>query len=207
MIKLNFDTARRFGARYPRSLDRFRSQRGKIDFFFSLGVLQILTLTYIVFYFFPRKKYLEGIDLGFYVWIYLEYAFLQTVEISNCLGIHCEICCFLQPKAVFPANVAYLCDSSCIWLTWLLRTFWFQEWPLPQETRIWSLGQEDPLGKGMASHSSILAFRISWTEEPGGLQSVGSQRVRHDWVTNTIEYLILVICNFSIPILFLIACN
>ena len=43
------------------------------------------------------------------------------------------------------------------------------------------LGQEDPLEQGMATHSSILAWRIPWTEEPGGLQSIGSQRVRHDW--------------------------
>ena len=54
-----------------------------------------------------------------------------------------------------------------------------------QETWVWSLGQEDPLKKGMATHSSILAWRIPWTEEPGGLQSVGSQRVGHDWATNT----------------------
>ena len=53
--------------------------------------------------------------------------------------------------------------------------------PLPvQHTWVWSLGQEDPLEKEMATHSSILAWRIPWTEEPGGLQSVGSQRVRHD---------------------------
>ena len=47
--------------------------------------------------------------------------------------------------------------------------------PAIQETRIWSLDQEDPLEKGMAMHSSILAWRIPWTEEPGRLQSVGSQ--------------------------------
>ena len=44
-----------------------------------------------------------------------------------------------------------------------------------KETWIQSLGWEDPLGNGMATHSSILAWRISWTEEPGGLQSIGSQ--------------------------------
>ena len=49
-----------------------------------------------------------------------------------------------------------------------------------QETRVQSLGQEDPLGKGMATHACILAWRIPWTEEPGGLQSVGLQRIRHD---------------------------
>ena len=49
--------------------------------------------------------------------------------------------------------------------------------PAMWETRLQSLGQEDPLEKGMATHSSILAWRIPWTEEPGGLQSIGSQRV------------------------------
>ena len=52
------------------------------------------------------------------------------------------------------------------------------------ETRVWSLGQEDPLEKGMAAHSSILAWRIPWTEEPGGLKSMRSQRLRQDWTTN-----------------------
>ena len=49
-----------------------------------------------------------------------------------------------------------------------------------QETQVQFLGQEDPLGKGMASHSSILAWRIPWTEEPGRLQSTGSHRAGHD---------------------------
>ena len=49
-----------------------------------------------------------------------------------------------------------------------------------QETQVQSLGWEEPLEKGMATKSSILAWRIQWTEEPGGLQSVRSQRVRHN---------------------------
>ena len=49
-----------------------------------------------------------------------------------------------------------------------------------QETQVQSLGWEDPLEKSMATHSSIPAWRIPWTEEPGGLQSIGSQRVGHD---------------------------
>ena len=48
------------------------------------------------------------------------------------------------------------------------------------ETQVQSLGWKDPLEEEMATHSSILAWRIPWTEEPGGLQSMGSQRVRHD---------------------------
>ena len=49
-----------------------------------------------------------------------------------------------------------------------------------QETLVQSLGQKDPLEKGMETHYSILALRIPWTEEPGKLQFMGSQRVRHD---------------------------
>ena len=49
-----------------------------------------------------------------------------------------------------------------------------------EETQVGSLGQEDPLEEGMPTHSSILAWRIPWTEEPGGLQSMGSLRVGHD---------------------------
>ena len=52
--------------------------------------------------------------------------------------------------------------------------------PVMQETQVQSLDQEKPLEKGMATHSSILAWRIPWRDEPGGLQSMGSQRVRHD---------------------------
>ena len=53
------------------------------------------------------------------------------------------------------------------------------------------MGQEDLLEKGMATHSSILAWRIPWTEEPGGLPSMGSQRVGHDLATNTFPLLFL----------------
>ena len=56
--------------------------------------------------------------------------------------------------------------------------------PTMQETRVRSLGWEDPREKEMAPHSSILAWRIPWTEEPGGLQSMGLQRVGHDWATS-----------------------
>ena len=52
--------------------------------------------------------------------------------------------------------------------------------PARQETQVKSLGQEDPLEKGMATHSSILIWRIPWTEEPGRLQSMESQRVGHN---------------------------
>ena len=60
--------------------------------------------------------------------------------------------------------------------------------PAMQETWVRFLGQEDPLEKGKAPCSRILAWKIPWTEEPGGLQSMGSQRVRHDWTTNTFTF-------------------
>ena len=52
--------------------------------------------------------------------------------------------------------------------------------PAVQKTQVQSLDQEDPLEKEMATHSSILAWEIPWTEEPSGLQSMGSQRIGHD---------------------------
>ena len=74
--------------------------------------------------------------------------------------------------------------------------------PAMQETRIQSLGREDPLEKGMATHSSIPAWRIPRTEEPGGLQSVGWQRVGHDWATNTtrVHDMLLPCCVFILII-------
>ena len=58
--------------------------------------------------------------------------------------------------------------------------------PAMQEIRVQSLGQEDLQESGI--HSRILAWKIPWAEEPGGLQSMGSQRVGHNWVTNTIPH-------------------
>ena len=53
-----------------------------------------------------------------------------------------------------------------------------------RETQVWSLGREDPLEKEMATQTSILAWKIPWTEDPGRLQFMGLQRVRHDWATS-----------------------
>ena len=66
-----------------------------------------------------------------------------------------------------------------------------------QDTRVWSLGQEDPLEKGMATHSSILAWRIPWTEGPRRLESMGLQRVGHIYVTFTFFYCFGVVSFYS----------
>ena len=64
-----------------------------------------------------------------------------------------------------------------------------------QETQVWSLGGEDPIEKGMATHSSIIAWRIPWTEESDRLQSMGLQRVRHNWETNSFTFCIIMCQN------------
>ena len=68
--------------------------------------------------------------------------------------------------------------------------------PAMQKIRVQSLGQKDPPRKGMATHSSILAWRIPWTEETGGLQSLGPHRIRHNWVTHTHTHTHRGIINF-----------
>ena len=65
-------------------------------------------------------------------------------------------------------------------LFWASQIALVKNVPAVQETRVRSLSWEDPLEKEMATHSNILAWKISWTEEPGGLQSMGSQRVGHN---------------------------
>ena len=67
-----------------------------------------------------------------------------------------------------------------IFITKMPSIKWVKNLPAVRENRVRSLARGDPLEEEMATHSSILAWRIPWTEEPGGLQSMGSQRVGHD---------------------------
>ena len=70
-------------------------------------------------------------------------------------------------------------SPQCIWASQVAQ--WVKNPPAKQEMRVWSLDQEDPLEEGMAIHSNILAWRIPRTEELGMPQSIGLQRVRHNW--------------------------
>ena len=83
---------------------------------------------------------------------------------------------------------------SCYYLIISLVPQMVKNLPAVWETQVWSLSWEESLEKEMATHSSILAWRIPWTEEPGGLQSVGSQKVGHNWATNTFTFLVLIFC-------------
>ena len=84
---------------------------------------------------------------------------------------------------------SYLLVSSKVQHNWSsLVTQTVKNLPAMQEIWVRSLDLKDPLEKGMANHTSILTWRNPWTEEPGGLQSVGLQRVGHDRVTNTFSF-------------------
>ena len=77
------------------------------------------------------------------------------------------------------SSLAFLYIFYFIWASLVVQKL--KHLPTKQETWVWSLGREDSLEKEMATHSSILAWRIPWSEEPGGLQSTGSQRVGNYW--------------------------
>ena len=96
----------------------------------------------------------------------------------------------LLNKAIFNEFIFFNC-CECLSISWIkkkkktmyvasLIAHMVKNLPVMQEMQVQSLGWEDPLEKEMATYSSILAWRIPWTEEPGGLQSMRSQRVGHD---------------------------
>ena len=86
----------------------------------------------------------------------------------------------LSVSVLCPAPPALPTVQAQLGPTWASLVAQMVKNPAMQQTLVLSLGWEDPLEEGMATHSSILAWRIPWTEEPGRLQSVGSLRVGHD---------------------------
>ena len=112
------------------------------------------------------------IKIVFTLFLYLFFIFLNSCYFNNCN--------FLTFNSFSKFVSSYIPNLGPPW--WLR---WLKNPPAVRETWMWSPSWEDPLEKGMATHSSILAWRIPWTEEPGRLQSTGLQRVGHDWVTFT----------------------
>ena len=98
----------------------------------------------------------------------------------------------------------FVCEYLNLWASLVAQRL--KRLPAMQETWVRSLGREDPLEKETATHSSILAWRIPWMEESGGLQSTGSQRVGHDWATSHTHthhncdcfFVFLMLFNYSI---------
>ena len=91
-----------------------------------------------------------------------------------------DTCCFSSIRCTM---LSFTSDSACILASLVAQKV--ENLPIMPETRVQSLSWKDTLEKGKATHSSILAWRIPWTQEPGELQSMGSQRGRHSWATNT----------------------
>ena len=100
-----------------------------------------------------------------------------------CKGKQVKLTCGGKPAAVNHVGhteSSYLCLRCTLMYRASLVAQRLKRLPARRETRVQSLGREDPLEKEMATHSSILAWKIPWMEEPGRLQSTGSQRVGHD---------------------------
>ena len=125
------------------------------------------------------------------------------------MNSHSLLVCYSPPNCPFPfREVLFLCEErtckfwfailSWFWmgLPWWLR--WLESPPALQEIWIRSLNREDSLEQRKTSHSSIFAWRILWIEKSVGLQFMGSQRVRHDWATNTHTHTHTLILNASI---------
>ena len=102
-------------------------------------------------------------------------------------ALTCALICFLW---LLVRVTIFL--SLLLWCTSLVVQT-VKNLPAVQKTCIWSLGWKDPLKKGVATHSSTLAWRITHTKEPDALQAIGSQRIGHDWVTNTTYILWLLV--------------
>ena len=96
---------------------------------------------------------------------------------------------FLPPETLRPEcfhSLSLCLDLPAWWFIQMVKNL-----PTVQETQLKSMGQKDPVYKGMATHSSILTWRIPWTEETDSLQSMGLQRVGQDWATHTFTSLSL----------------
>ena len=113
---------------------------------------------------------------------------LPTTSSSQLLTLQGSLFSFFNWFFYFSSSLYIICLFLYFFFNlkqYLLTSFSLvKNLPAMQETQVWSLGWEDPLEEEMATHSSILAWKIPWTEEPGGLQSMGWQRVGHNWVTN-----------------------
>ena len=90
----------------------------------------------------------------------------------------CNYLCIRYTVNIYSISIIKKCSLSTFLVSYLSL-------PEMQKTLVWSLGQEGPLEKEMTTHASILAWKILWIQEPGGLQSMGLQRIGHDWAINT----------------------
>ena len=157
----------------------------------SIAILGILRMVLCLTYCSPLGALLSDFSLL----MMLFHALAKVVTDRSLQGFFkwvsyvCRLVSFIVymlpwPTEAFKLVISWficLSSHSCPDFGWLLASL------VVQETKVWSLGWEDPLEEEMATYSSVLALRIPRTEEPGGLESVPSHRVRHNWVTEHIH--------------------
>ena len=101
----------------------------------------------------------------------------------------------------------YLCVFMCVCVCYVFPDGSnVKNPPAVQETQVWSLGREDSLENGVANHFSILAWRIPWTEEPGELQSMGLQRVGHNWNDSACMHVCVYVCIYIYVCIYMYIC-
>ena len=129
-----------------------------------------------VFLWFMSLNMIISRSINVVVFVFLFYLFLGGIQFNQ-----------FPPLGVKYYTLTWYIDAyvytHITWASPVAQTI--KNLPTMQETWVKPLGWEDPLEKDTATHSSILVWGIPWTEEPGGLQSAGSERVKHDWATNT----------------------
>ena len=155
-------------------------------------------LTWRFLFTFGKKKCITGLFLLSFIWSslllletkYRKYisTFLSSIPSDEKLYTRYSRSkyTFQESSPLLALNYILSPPSVPSWVAQMVKSL-----PAMQETWVRSLSQEDPLEEGMASHSNILAWRIPWTEEAGGLHSMGMQRVGHDWTTNTFTSAVL----------------
>ena len=143
-----------------------------------------------------KFSYLLSVYKAITLYLLLSPTHFTSSPTLLCSGKHLFVLCIYDSVPVLLCfSLLFFWDTTYRWniFVFLCLTYFsctslvaqrLKRLPPMQETRVRSLGQEDPLEKEMAIHSSILAWRIPWMEKPSRLQSTGSQRVGHDWATS-----------------------
>ena len=135
----------------------------------------------ILFLTFYSKEIRTYVYTNTYTGMFIEYLFVTFCNIQNLESIKIFSSNWRYKQTVVNTfNRILFTNRRASLLAQMVKNL-----PALQESQVWSLGQEDLLEKEMATHSSIIAWRIPWIEEPGGLPFMGLQRVRQDWGPNT----------------------
>ena len=151
------------------------------------------------FFFFFRTEMVRQLIVNSWTHLFLSQVLLSAA-LGKCLKLLLKLSeASIKPQGVHLHSSYFLVLCECSWSLFEVTGFYIglprwlsQELPAMWETWVWSLGWEDPLEKGTATHSSILAWRIPWTEKPGRLQSMGLQS--RTWLTFT--FTTWKICSF-----------